>query len=75
MTNGLFKKIASLSDEELRKELMRYNIDDLKFNLKVYMSAAETRTKSKEVLIERVLKRREKSRFISEIGRGTQNDS
>ena len=70
MTNELFKKIASLSDDDLRKELMKFpDVESLRKALKGYMGSSETNTDSKERLIDKVFERKRKSMFISEIGK------
>lgn len=70
MTNELFKKIANLSDDDLRKELMKFpDVESLRIALKGYMSAAETRAGNKEKLIDKVFERKRRSMFISEIGK------
>ena len=70
MTNELFKKIASLSDDDLRKELMKFpDIESLRKALKGYMSASEMKVGSKERLIDKVFERKRRSMFISEIGK------
>ena len=70
MTNELFKKIANLSDDDLRKELMKFpDVESLRKALKGYMSSSETKASSKERLVDKVFERRRKSMFISEIGR------
>jgi len=70
MTNELFKKIASLSDDDLRKELMKFpDVESLRKTLKGYMSASEMKVGSKERLIDKVFERKRRSMFISEIGK------
>lgn len=70
MKNELFEKIANLSDDDLRKELLKFpDVESLRRALKGYMSAAETRTNSKEKLIDKIFERKRRSMFISEIGR------
>ncbi len=63
MANELFKKIANLSDNALRKELSKFpNVESLRRALKGYMSAAETRANSKEKLIDKVFERKRRSK-------------
>lgn len=70
MSNELFRKIAIFSDEDLIKELMQYpNVESLRKELKGYMSSVETNVKTKERLIDKVLERRKKGAFISQIGK------
>lgn len=70
MTNELFKKIANLSDDDLRKELMKFpDVESLRKALKGYMSSSETKASSKERLIDKVFERKRRSMFISEIGK------
>ncbi len=70
MTNELFKKIASLSDDDLRKELMKFpDVESLRKALKGYMSASEMKVGNKERLIDKMFERKRRSMFISEIGK------
>ena len=70
MTNELFKKIASLSDDDLRKELMKFpDVESLRKALKGYMSASEMKVGNKERLVDKVFERKRRSMFISEIGK------
>ncbi len=66
----LVRYFACLSDDDLRKELMKFpDVESLRKALKGYMSASEMKVGNKERLIDKMFERKRRSMFISEIGK------